>query len=411
VTAAAPPLLVRRLGHAQLLAIDAALAVAVALLCWYAASESPSPAHGGWREPMWVSVLTAAALAAPVAVRRRWPVAAAGAAFVVAALSLASGVIPDFAGSAPIVAVGLVLYAVGVDVEARRSAMVAFGGIALIAAALIYAARSLFEASFVTLILCACWAIGRTVRERRAYAARAAEQATAMAVDGERLRIVREIHDIVSHSMSLIAVKATIADHVADEYPQEMREALRVIASTSRAALGDLRLALGALRTEPAFAPTPGMAELTGLAEATESAGVGVELRICGDAELPDAVAQAVFRIVQEALTNVVKHAGATHCRVEVDIGPGEVHIEAVDDGPGDGQDKAPGETLPSGATSSDPSLSGPSLSGPSLSGPSPSGQGLIGMRERVALFGGRFTAGPRHPRGWLVSATLRYER
>jgi signal transduction histidine kinase len=147
------------------------------------------------------------------------------------------------------------------------------------------------------------------------------------------------------------------------------------------------------------------MAELTGLAAAAESAGVAVELRVRGDAELPDAVAQAVFRIVQEALTNVVKHAGATHCRVEVDIGPDDVRIEAVDDGPGkvsgEGPGKVSGETWRSGIACSDTSSSGTS----------PSGQGLIGMRERVALFGGRFTAGPRHPRGWLVSATLRYER
>jgi signal transduction histidine kinase len=402
VTAAAAPFLVRRLGHAQLLAIDAGLAVAVALLCWYAASEPPLSMRNGWDEPAWVSVLTGVALAAPVAIRRRWPVTAVGAIVVVAGLSLASGVIPDFAGSGPMVALGLGLYTLGAIVEAWRSAVVGFACIALIAAAFLYAAHSPFEASFAALVLCACWAIGRMVRERRAYAIRSTEQATARAVDEERLRIAREIHDIVAHSMSLIAVKATIADHVADERPQEMREALRVIASTSRDALGDLRLALGALRVEPAYAPTPGMAQLAGLADAAKSAGVAVDLRIVGDIELPDGVAQAVFRIVQEALTNVVKHAGATHCRVEVDIGPEEVRIEAIDDGrSSDGRlsETRPSEAGPFEAQSSE--------SGP----PEVSGQGLIGMRERVALFGGRFAAGPRQPRGWLVSATLRYER
>jgi signal transduction histidine kinase len=448
VTAAEAPLLARRFGRVQLLVIDAALAVAVALLCWYAAIESPSPPNRGWPEPMYVSIVTALGLAAPVAARRRWPLAAVGVSVVVAALSLASGVIPDFAGSAPIVAVGLVLYTVGVDLEARRSATVAFGGIVLIAVAFIYAARSPFEASFATLVLCAPWAVGRTVRERRAYAARAAQQATAMAVDGERLRIAREIHDIVSHSMSLIAVKATIADHVADDYPQEMRAALRVIASTSRAALGDLRLALGALRTEPSFAPAPGLADLAGLAQAAESAGVGVELRVRGDAELPNALAQAVFRIVQEALTNAVKHAGPTRCRVEVDVGPDEVRIEAIDEGPdnggpkrapdgartagsddapddakfglegvvvcgehdcdpGDGSDRA----WPSGVALAKTQALGAACPDTPSPGARPLGQGLIGMRERVALFDGRFAAGPRQPRGWLVSATLRYER
>jgi signal transduction histidine kinase len=387
VIAAAPPFLARRLSRPQLQAIDAGLAVAVALLGLYAASESPAPAQGGWREPMWVTAVAGVALAAPVAARRRWPVAAAAVAVVVAVLSLASGVIPDFAGSAPMVAVGLVLYTLGAVVDPRRSAAVALAGVVLIAVGFIYAARSSLEASFATLVLCVSWAVGRVVQERRAYAARTAELATAMAVDEERLRIAREVHDIVAHSMSLIAVKATIADHVADERPQEMREALRVIASTSRGALGDLRLALDALRAEPSYAPTPGMADLAGLVGAAESAGVAVELRVRGDAELPDGVAQAVFRIVQEALTNVVKHAGATRCRVDVDVGDEDVRVEAVDDG----SSTEASETLPSAAPRS--------------------GRGLIGMRERVALFGGQFAAGPAHPHGWRVSATLRYDR
>jgi signal transduction histidine kinase len=526
------------MGHAQLQAIDAGLAMVVALLGWYAASESPAPSRSGWHEPMWVSVVAGIALAAPVAARRRWPVIAAGVAVIVAVLSLASGVIPDFAGSAPMVAVGLVLYTLGAVVDARRSASVALVCMVLIAAGFIYAARSPFEASFATLVLCVCWAVGRTVRERRAYAARTAELATAVALDEERLRIAREIHDIVAHSMSLIAVKATIADHVADEHPQEMRDALRVIASTSRIALGDMRVALGALRAEPAYAPTPGMADLAGLADAAQSAGVAVEMRIQGDTALPDGVAQAVFRIVQETLTNVVKHAAATQCRVEINIGPDEVRIEAVDDGsphethpstPVDSPRKRAGSVptplpasrsspgavrsnvsppgasalgashfgaSPTGASHSDalPASASPpgglgsralpasasrigasnsdalppiaSLSGVSRSGASPPdasspgaggfvglpsgaspgaggfdasppdasspagaagldalpsgassfgasqcGQGLIGMRERVALFGGRFAAGPEHPRGWRVSATLRYER
>jgi hypothetical protein len=169
---------------------------------------------------------------------------------------------------------------------------------------------------------------------------------------------------------------------------------------------------------------------------------------------LPDGVAQAVFRIVQETLTNVVKHAAATRCRIEIKVGPDEVRIEAVDDGspretrptaPSDSPRKpaepvptplpasrsSPGAAVsdvsPSGGASSpggagfDALPSGASLpggagfdalpSGASSFGASRSGQGLIGMRERVALFGGQFAAGPAHPHGWRVSATLRYER
>jgi signal transduction histidine kinase len=226
------------------------------------------------------------------------------------------------------------------------------------------------------------------VRERRAYATYIAEAATARAVGEERMRIAREVHDIVAHTMSVIAVKATIADHLADEHPQEMREALRVIGSTSRGALAELRVALGVLRTDVPLAPTPGMDDLAGLVEIAEAAGMTVDLDVRGDAEVPDGMAQAVFRIVQESLTNVVKHAeGATHCAVSIHVSPVEVRIEAVDDG-----HPVPARAVDAGTATAT------------------AGQGLIGMRERVALFGGRFAAGPRQPHGWSVSATLRCE-
>jgi signal transduction histidine kinase len=404
VTTTASPILLRRLTPHQLLAFDAVLALAVGLLCWYAASESPLPPEAGWHEPVWVSMIAGVVLAGPAAVRRRWPVAAAAVTIAAAAVSLASGVVPDYAGAAPIVALGLVLYTVGADIPGRRSVEIIGVGAALVAGAFAYAAHQAHAVDgedpssgalviFSALVLCACWAIGRTVRERRSQAARSAEQATARAVGEERLRIAREMHDIVAHSMSLIAVKATIADHVADESPQEMREALRIIASTSRDALGELRRTLGALRTEAAFAPMPGLADFPALIEATQSAGLVVDLDLHGGTGLPDGVGLAVFRVVQEALTNVVKHAGATRCRVTVEIGQDEVEIEVADNGR---EHAAPngGRTF--------------ALAG-STAGMT--GQGLIGMRERVALFDGEFAAGRVGDSGWTVAATLRYAR
>jgi len=241
----------------------------------------------------------------------------------------------------------------------------------------------------VTWVAGACWATGRVVRERRAHTASRAEQATALAVEQERLRIARELHDIVAHSMSMIAVKATIADHVGGEHPEEMREALRVISATSRETLQEIRRALGVIRAEAAMTPMPKLADVTGLVEAARSTGLTVELDTRSEAassvhDLPDDVALSVYRVVQEALTNVVRHSGAANCRVEIVAGDGLVDVRVVDDGVRHGGgDNAEGRPEP--------------------------GQGLIGMRERVAQFDGELSAGPRLDGGWVVATTMRY--
>jgi signal transduction histidine kinase len=199
------------------------------------------------------------------------------------------------------------------------------------------------------------------------------------AVSAERLRIAREMHDVVAHSMSLIAVKAAVGNHVALEQPAEAREALRVIEDTSRETLAELRRMLGVLRDGtgvPALAPAPTLDDLRTLAERAEQAGPSVDLAVEGLDELPGGVGQSVYRIVQEALTNVVKHAGATTCRIRVTGGEGEVSIEVRDDGRG-------GSATP--------------------------GHGLIGMRERVAVYGGDFSAEPAEA-GFRVFARLPYE-
>jgi signal transduction histidine kinase len=226
-----------------------------------------------------------------------------------------------------------------------------------------------------------CWAWGRTVRERRAYAARNAEQATALAVGEERLRIARELHDLVGHNVSMIAVRATVADHIADDRPQEMREALRIIASTSRDSLAELRRALAVLRIEAALAPSPTLGDLGRLADTARSAGLTVDLDVRGSGDkVPDDVGMAVFRLVQESITNVLKHAGATSCRIDVDIGAEAIRVAVTDDGSG----------------------------GAGIGGRAP-GQGLIGMGERIAMFDGDLAAGPKPDGGWAVEATLRY--
>jgi signal transduction histidine kinase len=389
VTTAATPLLLRRLTRGQLLAFDAVLAVVTALLGRVAAAASPVPSQVGWHEPAWVSVGAGLLLAVPVAARRYRPLTAAVFALVIVLACVVSGVIPEYAGAVPAAVLSLVLYTVGVEVGRRRSVQLVAGSVVSVIVAFVLVAGPTVELGVAAWVIGASWAIGRTIRERRVFAARAAEQATELAVGEERLRIAREIHDIVAHAMSMIAVKATIADHLADTRPQEMREALRVIAATSRDALGEMRRALGVLRTEGTLAPTPGLSSLDELVGAARSAGVAADLTIRGKDNLPEDVALTVFRLVQEALTNVMKHSRATACRVDVEIGQDMLHLEVTDNGPPGTQDVAGGRDAGVAKQAG--------------------GQGLIGMRERAARLGGELTAGPAPGGGWAVATTLRW--
>jgi signal transduction histidine kinase len=194
----------------------------------------------------------------------------------------------------------------------------------------------------------------------------------------ERLRIARELHDIVAHSMGLIAVKAGIGNHVAEARPAEAREALRVIEATSRSSLTEMRHLLGVLRSEvdsPALAPAPDPAGIPALVERARTAGVTVSLILDGTDDLAEGLGLSVYRIVQEALTNVVRHAAPTRCAITVAVAEETVRVEVTNDGPRVAR--------------------------------GPGGHGLIGMRERVAVYGGTFEAGPRPEGGWRVVAVL----
>jgi signal transduction histidine kinase len=361
---------------------DAAPAAVVTVFCLYAAAESPA---SGPHEPAWLTLLAALTLGVPLAARRRLPLSTAAVVLVGGAACLATGLVPDYAFPGPLLASGVALYSVGAAVPGRRGIATLLAGAGLVAGAAVVADDSpdgpgTIEVAFAGLVLGACWLLGWTLRERRAHAVRVAEQATVQAVTEERLRIAREIHDIVGHSLTVIAVKSAIGSHVAAQRPAEASAALDVIAATSRSALTELRRAVGALRTEPDFAPAPTLADLRQLADRAVEAGVAVRLDVRGDCDVPDGVALAAVRIVQESLTNVVKHAGPTSCRVEVVGNPGELRVEVTNDG-------APGRR------------------------PAPDGTGLTGMRERVALHAGALTAGPRDHGGFQVLATLPYDR
>ena len=197
----------------------------------------------------------------------------------------------------------------------------------------------------------------------------------------ERLRIAREVHDVVAHAMVAINVQAGVAAHRLDRDPEQARTALRAIKDTSGEALTDLRATLGVLRGEDAEAPlgpTAGLGDLDELAAGLRAAGVEVQLEVSGDvAGLPGAVQAAGYRIVQEALTNALRHAGARHVRVRVARENGAVRVEVADDG---------GGAVPNG---------------------SGGGSGVPGMRERAAALGGTLEAGPAPDGGWRVLAEL----
>ncbi len=239
---------------------------------------------------------------------------------------------------------------------------------------------------FGLLVLGATWAAGSAVRERREAVRHVIEETAERAKAEERLRIARDIHDVVSHSVGLIAVKAGIANHVVTSHPEEARQALTVIEDVSRKALRDLRATLKVLRRDEESAeelrPVLGLSDLPALARAAEATGVRVALDARWPEQPPDAVAVSAVRIVQEALTNVVKHAAPTCCRVKVFAGQGVLTIEVDDDGP---PAAGPRTTVPGG------------------------GLGLVGIRERAAAHGGSVTAGPRTGGGFRVAATLPY--
>ncbi|MWK40283.1 sensor histidine kinase [Actinomadura sp. J1-007] len=346
-------------------------------------------AGSGGAAPAEIAITVATWL--PLAVRRLWPRPVCAAVLAMTAVSVIAGLPPEALGAA-----AYAVYPVALDVPRRRwlptpvigvvSCVVLFGG--TLAGPVGGGADQAVTLVFGAAVLGGSWTIGRAVRERRAYAARSARQLADRAVTDERLRIARELHDVVAHSMSLIAVKAGVAVHVADARPQEALDALRVIETTSRGTLAEMRHLLGVLREgsmpdAPDLAPVPDLSALPALAERAAMAGVRVDLDVRAP-DLPESLAVSAYRIVQEAVTNVVKHAAPARCRVTVAADGGALRIHVADDGPGT-------RVLPGGP-------------------PPGAGHGLVGMRERVMMYGGDFSAGPGASGGFEVAATMPYE-
>ena len=243
---------------------------------------------------------------------------------------------------------------------------------------------------FTSIAFAVFWTIGFTVsrkfwetteaKERAAQAEREREERAHAAVSDERARIARELHDVVGHSVSVMTVQASAARRLLRPDQTKQREALLVVEQSGREALAEMRRMVGVLRRPeeaPALAPQPSLEYLDKLVEHARETGLPVELRIEGTpVQLPAGIDLTAYRLVQEGLTNAIKHARAHHAEVLVRYGDGHVELTVNDDGPGGGDgDKG--------------------------------GHGLVGMRERVSVYGGELEAGPRPEGGYRLRARL----
>ena len=244
------------------------------------------------------------------------------------------------------------------------------------------------------LLLLAAWltvlvSVAETVRSRRDRARAAAEsqaEAARRQATEERLRIARELHDSVAHSLSLINIQAGVALHLIDERPEQAHEALATVKQASKEALVELRSILGVLRQDDETAPrapTPSLRRLDELVERAEAAGLDVRVDVDADLDsLPRNVDLAAFRIIQESLTNVARHSDRPEATVRIRADNGTLAVEIADEGSGHRRPAATDVSVPGG-------------------------HGIVGMRERAASVGGRLDAGPRPGRGFAVRALL----
>jgi signal transduction histidine kinase len=346
--------------------------------------------RGGPQGPLWFDVLAILATVLPLFARRRFPFAAPVAVGVAVALSsfvdgdFVHEFVPALAGLAGIFLVGMVRdrsqalagLAAGVGLIAVVAHNDPTGGVA--------------NFVFFSIVFSIVWTIGFAIgrkfheaeqaKEQATRAERAREERARAAVADERARIARELHDVVGHSVSVMTVQASAVRRLLRPHQERQREALLVVEQTGREALAEMRRMVGVLRRPeegPALAPQPSLEHVDKLVEHAREAGLPVELSIEGTPEqLPAGVDLTAYRLVQEGLTNALKHAQARHAEVLVRYGEGHVEVSVSDDGHGLGSGDG-------------------------------GGHGLVGMRERVSVYGGELEAGPRAGGGYRICARL----
>ncbi len=381
---------------------DAALAMGLTVFSWLQVSMRPMfvlrglpiPLRGGRIFFHFGPTLLTYALIAfcflPLALRRRFP----GPVLVTTTLAAAMYMWVPNPPALTVVGVFIALYTAGTLMDRRTFLAWGAPAVLLVLFTSVPAPRSeMFWPDLVrTLaVLLTAALLGDAERNRRAYvseferraleAEHGREEEARRRVDEERLRIARELHDVTAHSLSVIAVQSGAAAHVLDSNPEEARRALVAIRDTSRAALQELRAMLGVLRgseddSAAPLAPAPGLAHLSELVKPLENAGHHVEVSVEGDTtDVPALVDASAYRIVQEALTNTLRHAGDASVRIAIARDPAALRIEVTDDGVSSGVVRE--------------------------------GHGIAGMRERAEALGGSLEAGPIPGGGWRVSARL----
>jgi signal transduction histidine kinase len=334
--------------------------------------------------PRAVGVLIALACTVPLAWRRAYPAAAALAGTATWCLHTDGFIVLGY------VAAFLLFYSLGAhDPDDRRVVGVCAFALATGAIGTTQSHPVLYEYVTTAFIVAGPTLVGRLARRQREQAERLRdltrhlererERTAHLAVDEERARIARELHDVVAHGLSVIAIQSDAAEAALDRDPSLARAPLHAIRASAGEALGDMRRLLGVLREDEdgnELTPQPGLAQLGALIERARGAGVKVSLSEHGDRrELPASLDLSAYRILQEALTNVRKHARGAAAEVRLDWLPGELRLQVTDGGPG--------------------------ASGTAA------GHGLVGMRERVKVHGGELRAGTRDEGGFAVHATL----
>lgn len=388
-----PPLL-RRLSPGTWTALTWCLATAysIVILIRLPGEVAGNPDRGGLDQISSSGIdLTAATIAtlAGSALLRRRPLPAL-------ALMLTGSIFGAMAmnsteiGFLQFLAVDVALYFIAASLTRRTSIIAASMAIAVLAGFTVTRLLLRFPIGTSTLLAVAmmtviAWLIGNSVRQTRDTAERLTAQRTAQAVTTERLRISRELHDMVAHSIGIIALQSGAASRVIETQPAAARDAIQAVETASRETLSGLRRMLGALRqtelghsaADTPLEPAPGLADLDRLAAMTTAAGIHVDIRWHGPRRpLPADIDLSAFRIIQEAITNVVRHANTERCQVTVDHHDDQLSIEITDDGQAD-------------------------------AGTAGTGYGIIGMRERVGLLHGDFHAEQRPEGGFRVTARL----
>jgi len=341
--------------------------------------------------PLWFDVLAILAIVLPLLARRRFPFGAPVAMGVAAALtSFVDQTVVPYDGVTFLVGCAS-LFLVG----SLRDRSQAFAGLALaegILAVVVHNDPRSGVGNFIvgsiifTIVWTIAFGVGRKsveadeAKERAARAEREREERARSAVSEERARIARELHDVVGHSVSVMTVQASAVRRLLRPEQQREREALLIVEQTGREALAEMRRMVGVLRRPeegPALAPQPTLEHLDKLVEHAREAGLPVELRVEGEPlPLPAGLDLTAYRLVQEGLTNALKHARADRAQVLVRYTDGDIEVTVSDDGQGAGSDGG-------------------------------GGHGLVGMRERVAVYGGELEAGPRPEGGYRLRAKL----